>query len=154
MMILHVARLHTDDPSCCQVWDGRFSAAAAVSLLLRDSAPDSGLRFSRPVYAASVPENSARMAVVTVVSAVGHAPDEPLRYALLNGGGRFWVRPSCGVVMTSGVPLDREAQDAYELVLEVSRHQTQRGSRVARVTVWVQVSLGRGVRVRPCVDRL
>ncbi|CAL8364079.1 unnamed protein product [Lota lota] len=120
-----------------KVWDGRFSAAAAVALAVREAAIDGGLRFALPVYAASVAENSTNVTVVTVVSAAGHGLGEPLRYALLNPGGRFSVMPTCGAVMTTGVALDREERDRYELVLEVRRERDV--FRVARVTVQVQV---------------
>uniref|UniRef100_A0A8C4ZNB4 FAT atypical cadherin 3b n=1 Tax=Gadus morhua TaxID=8049 RepID=A0A8C4ZNB4_GADMO len=120
-----------------KVWDGRFSATAAVTLVVREVAIDGGLRFTLPAYAASVAENSTDVTVVTVVSAAGHALGEPLRYALLNPGGRFSVRPTCGAVMTTGVALDREERDRYELVLEVRRERDV--FRVARVTVQVQV---------------
>ncbi|KAK0144452.1 Protocadherin Fat 3 [Merluccius polli] len=120
-----------------KVWDGRFYAAVPVTLAVREAVVDGGLRFSPPVYSASVPENSADVAVVTVVSAAGHGLGEPLRYSLLNPGGRFSVRPSCGAVMTTGVPLDREERDRYELVVEVRRERDV--LRVARVTVQVQV---------------
>uniref|UniRef100_A0A8D3B4U7 FAT atypical cadherin 3b n=1 Tax=Scophthalmus maximus TaxID=52904 RepID=A0A8D3B4U7_SCOMX len=119
-----------------KVWDGRFSSTASVTVLVRE-AIDSGLLFSRPLYAASIPENVPDVTLVTVVNTLGHRLNEPLKYTLLNPGGRFVVRPTCGVVLTTGVPFDREERDSYELVVEVNREDEI--LRVARVTVRVQV---------------
>lgn len=121
-----------------KVWDGRFSSTASVRVLVRDSV-DSGLVFTSPEYSASIPENISNITVVTVVSTVGHRLNEPLRYALLNAGERFAIRPTCGVVLTTGVPFDREERDSYELVVEVRREDEI--LKVARVTVQVEVGV-------------
>ncbi|RCU34681.1 cadherin repeat domain-containing protein, partial [Acinetobacter baumannii] len=75
----------------------------------------------------------------TVVNTVGLRLNEPLKYTLLNPGGRFTIRPTCGAVLTTGVPFDREEKKSYELVVEVSREDEI--LRVARVTVQVQVGV-------------
>lgn len=120
------------------MWDGRFSSTALVTVLVRE-AVDSGLLFTFPVYSASIPENKTNVTLVTIVNTVGHRLNEPLKYTLLNAGGRFTIRPTCGVVLTAGVPFDREEKDSYELVVEVSREDEI--LRVARVTVHVQVGV-------------
>lgn len=107
-------------------------------MLVRE-AIDSGLLFTFPVYFASIPENKPNVTLVTIVNTVGHRLNEPLKYTLLNAGGRFAIRPTCGVVLTTGVPFDREEKDSYELVVEVSREDEI--LRVARVTVQVQVGV-------------
>ncbi|KAI4814272.1 hypothetical protein KUCAC02_003474, partial [Chaenocephalus aceratus] len=119
-----------------KVWDGRLSSMASVTVLVRE-AIDSGLLFTFPVYSASIPENIPDVTVVTVVNTVGHRLNEPLKYTLLNPSGRFIIRPTCGVVLTTGVPFDREEKDSYELVVEVRREDEI--VKVARVTVQVQV---------------
>lgn len=100
---------------------------------------DSGLLYTSPEYSASIPENLSNVTVVTVVSTIGHRLNEPLRYTLLNAGERFVIRPTCGVILTTGVPFDREEVDSYELVVEVSREDEI--LRVARVMVQVQVGV-------------
>lgn len=120
------------------MWDGRFSSTASVIVLVRE-AVESGLLFTYPVYSASIRENVPNVTLVTVVNTVGHRLNEPLKYTLLNAGGRFTIRPTCGVVHTTGVPFDREEKDSYELVVEVSREDEI--LRVARVTVQVQVGV-------------
>lgn len=122
------------------MWDGRFSGTASVTVLVRE-AVESGLLFTNPVYSASIRENVPDVTLVTVVNTVGHRLNEPLRYTLLNAGGRFTIRPTCGVVHTTGVPFDREEKERYELVVEVSREDEI--LRVARVTVQVQVGVER-----------
>uniref|UniRef100_A0AAQ5XSP9 FAT atypical cadherin 3b n=1 Tax=Amphiprion ocellaris TaxID=80972 RepID=A0AAQ5XSP9_AMPOC len=107
-----------------------------ITVLVRE-AIDSGLLFTYPVYSASIPENIPNVTLVTVVNTVGHRLNEPLKYTLLNPGGRFTIRPTCGVVLTTGVPFDREERKSYELVVEVSREDEI--LRVARATVQVQV---------------
>ncbi|KAM7374399.1 hypothetical protein PAMP_007056 [Pampus punctatissimus] len=119
-----------------KVWDGRFSSMVLVTLLVRE-AIDNGFLFTFPVYSASIPENIPNVTVVTVVNTVGHLLNEPLKYTLLNPDGRFTIRPTCGVVLTTGVPFDREEKESYELVVEVSREDEI--LRVARVNVQVQV---------------
>lgn len=109
---------------------------ASITVLVRE-AVDSGLLFTRPIYLASIPENKPNITLVTVVNTVGHRLNEPLKYTLLNPGGRFTIRPTCGVVLTTSVPFDREEMESYELVVEVSREDEI--LRVARVTVQVQV---------------
>ncbi|XP_030648083.1 protocadherin Fat 3 [Chanos chanos] len=116
--------------------DGRFSCTALVTVLVRE-AMDSGLLFSEPLYASSVQENNTNITTVNVVNAVGHRLNEPLKYALLNAGSRFAIRPTSGVIQTTGIPFDREEQESYELVVEASREYDR--LRVARVTVFVQV---------------
>ncbi|XP_028277980.1 protocadherin Fat 3 [Parambassis ranga] len=119
-----------------KVWDGRFSSMASVTVLVRE-AIDSGLLFTAPVYSASIPENIPNVTILTIVNTVGHRLNEPLKYTLLNPGGRFTIRPTCGVVLTTGVPFDREEKSTFELVVEVSREDEI--LRVSRVTVRVQV---------------
>ncbi|XP_077402634.1 protocadherin Fat 3 isoform X3 [Vanacampus margaritifer] len=119
-----------------KVWDGRFSSVALVTVLVRQ-AINSGLSFAAPFYAATIRENTRNVSVLTMVNAVGQRLNEPLRFTLLNPGGLFAVRPTCGALLTVGVPFDREERDSYELVMEVRREEEV--LKVARVTVRVQV---------------
>ncbi|KAG8522372.1 LOW QUALITY PROTEIN: Protocadherin Fat 3, partial [Galemys pyrenaicus] len=119
-----------------RVSDGMFLGTSTVTVLVRE-ALDSGLRFTQSLYSASVPENSPNVSHVAVVSAVGSRLNEPLRYSILNPGGRFSIAPAAGVVRTAGVALDREEQACYELVVEASRELDP--LRVARAVVRVSV---------------
>ncbi|XP_077098803.1 protocadherin Fat 3 isoform X2 [Siphateles boraxobius] len=119
-----------------KVSDGRYFCTALVTVLVRE-AMDSGLLFSQISYSSSVLENSVNITTVSIINAVGNRLNEPLKYTLLNSGTRFTIRPTSGVVQTTGVLFDREQQELYELVVEVSREYDQ--LRVARVTVRVEV---------------
>lgn len=119
-----------------QVSDGKFSSMALVSILARE-ALDSGLNFSQTLYSSILQENVAHITKVAVVSAVGNCLNEPLKYTLLNGGIYFRIRPTSGVIQTTGVPFDREKQEFYELVVETKREHDH--LRVARALVKVQV---------------
>uniref|UniRef100_A0A671P5S7 Protocadherin Fat 3-like n=1 Tax=Sinocyclocheilus anshuiensis TaxID=1608454 RepID=A0A671P5S7_9TELE len=119
-----------------KVSDGRYICTALVTVLVRE-AMDSGLLFSQSTYSSSVLENSVNITTVSIVNAVGNRLNEPLKYTLLNAGTRFTIRPTSGVIQTTGVPFDREQQELYELVVEASREYDQ--LRVARVTVRVEV---------------
>uniref|UniRef100_A0A672R052 FAT atypical cadherin 3 n=1 Tax=Sinocyclocheilus grahami TaxID=75366 RepID=A0A672R052_SINGR len=119
-----------------KVSDGLYFCTALVTVLVRE-AMDSGLLFSQTTYSSSVLENSVNITTVSIVNAVGNRLNEPLKYTLLNAGTRFTIRPTSGVIQTTGVPFDREQQELYELVVEASREYDQ--PRVARVTVRVEV---------------
>uniref|UniRef100_A0A8C2J657 FAT atypical cadherin 3b n=1 Tax=Cyprinus carpio TaxID=7962 RepID=A0A8C2J657_CYPCA len=119
-----------------KVSDGQYFCTALVTVLVRE-AMDSGLLFSQTTYSSSVLENSVKITTVSIVNAVGNRLNEPLKYTLLNAGTRFTIRPTSGVIQTTGVPFDREQQELYELVVEASREYDQ--LRVARVTVRVEV---------------
>ncbi|XP_036379708.1 protocadherin Fat 3-like [Megalops cyprinoides] len=118
------------------VSDGRFSSTALVTVLVRE-AIESGLSFTQNVYSTSVQENITNVTTLAVVTASGSRLNEPLKYSLLNAGTKFKIRTTSGVIQTTGVPFDREEQELYELVVEVSREYDR--LRVARAMVRVQV---------------
>ncbi|KAF6720859.1 Protocadherin Fat 3 [Oryzias melastigma] len=119
-----------------KVSDGKFSSSALVTLLVQE-ALDSGLSFTHSIYYSSIKENLPNITKVAVVSAVGNHLNEPLKYSLLNAGTRFRIRPTSGVIQTTGIPFDREEQEFYELIAEARREHDHR--HVARVVVKVQV---------------
>ncbi|CAN9511186.1 unnamed protein product [Ophioblennius macclurei] len=119
-----------------KVTDGKFSSSALVTILVRE-ALDSGLSFTHNIYSSSIRENISNITKVAVVNAVGNRLNEPLKYTLLNAGTRFRIRPTSGVIQTTGIPFDREEQEFYELVVEARREHDR--LHVARVMVRVQV---------------
>uniref|UniRef100_A0A3P9L436 FAT atypical cadherin 3a n=1 Tax=Oryzias latipes TaxID=8090 RepID=A0A3P9L436_ORYLA len=119
-----------------QVSDGKFSSSALVTLNVQE-ALDSGLSFTHNIYYSSIKENLPNITKVAVVSAVGNHLNEPLKYSLLNAGTHFRIRPTSGVIQTTGIPFDREEQEFYELIAEAKREHDHR--HVARVVVKVQV---------------
>ncbi|XP_026152475.1 protocadherin Fat 3a isoform X3 [Mastacembelus armatus] len=119
-----------------KVSDGKFSSTALVTILVRETL-DSGLSFTQSLYTSSIQENVSNITKVAVVNAVGNRLNEPLKYTLLNAGTRFRIRPTSGVIQTTGTPFDREEQEFYELVVEARREHDL--LHVARVMVRVQV---------------
>ncbi|XP_017287650.1 protocadherin Fat 3a isoform X2 [Kryptolebias marmoratus] len=119
-----------------RVSDGKFSSAALVTVLVKESL-DSGLSFTQSIYFSSIKENVSNITEVAVVSVVGNRLNEPLKYTLLNAGTRFKIRPTFGVIQTTGIPFDREEQEFYELIVEARREHDH--LHVARVMVKVQV---------------
>ncbi|XP_034721891.1 protocadherin Fat 3a isoform X3 [Etheostoma cragini] len=119
-----------------KVSDGKFSSTALVTVLVRE-ALDSGLSFTHSLYSSSIQENVLNITKVAVVNAVGNRLNEPLKYTLLNAGTSFRIRPTSGVIQTTGIPFDREEREFYELVVEAKREHDR--LHVARVMVRVQV---------------
>ncbi|XP_053363533.1 protocadherin Fat 3a isoform X2 [Clarias gariepinus] len=120
-----------------RVSDGRFSSTALVTILVRE-ALDSGLAFTHNIYNANIQENTGNVTTVAVVTALGNKLNEPLRYTLLNSGGRFRIRPTSGAIETVGIPLDREDKEEYGLLVQASREEDR--LRVARALVRVLVT--------------
>ncbi|KAL6471960.1 hypothetical protein MHYP_G00206100 [Metynnis hypsauchen] len=120
-----------------RVSDGRFSSTALVTVLVRE-ALDSGLAFTHSVYNANIQENNGNVTTVAVVTALGNRLNEPLRYSLLNAGGKFRIRPTSGAIETVGVPLDREEKEEYGLLVQAGREEDR--LRVARALVRVRVT--------------
>ncbi|XP_027900863.1 protocadherin Fat 3a isoform X3 [Xiphophorus couchianus] len=119
-----------------RVSDGKFSTTALVTIIVKE-ALDSGLSFSQKVYVSSIKENVSNISVVAVVSAVGNRLNEPLLHTLLNAATMFTIRPTSGVIQTTGIPFDREEQDFYELIVEARREHDHQ--HVARVLVKVHI---------------
>uniref|UniRef100_A0A8C2GD79 FAT atypical cadherin 3a n=1 Tax=Cyprinus carpio TaxID=7962 RepID=A0A8C2GD79_CYPCA len=120
-----------------RVSDGRFSSTALVTVLVHE-ALDSGLAFTHNIYNANIEENNGNITTVAVVTALGNKLNEPLRYTLLNAGGKFRIRPTSGAIETVGIPLDREEEEEYGLLVQAGREEDR--LRVARALVRVQVS--------------
>ncbi|XP_026048442.1 protocadherin Fat 3a isoform X5 [Astatotilapia calliptera] len=119
-----------------RVSDGKFSSMALVTIVVRE-ALDSGLSFTHSIYSSSIKENILNITKVAVVNAIGNRLNEPLKYNLLNAGTHFKIRPTSGVIETTGIAFDREEQEFYELVVEARKEHDP--LHVARVIVRVQV---------------
>ncbi|XP_057206378.1 protocadherin Fat 3a isoform X2 [Triplophysa rosa] len=120
-----------------RVSDGRFSSSVLVTILVHE-ALDSALAFTNNVYDASIEENNGNVTTVAVVTALGNKLNEPLRYTLLNAGGKFRIKPTSGAIETVGVPLDREEKEEYGLLVQAGREEDR--LRVARALVKVRVT--------------
>ena len=101
------------------VSDGTFESIGMVKIAV-DETEAAGLRFSKVIFQAEISENRTGVEEVTVLTAVGHALNEHLIFAILNPTSMFQVGSTSGVVQTMGLPFDRETQENYTLVVEVS----------------------------------
>ncbi|XP_041359153.1 protocadherin Fat 1-like isoform X2 [Gigantopelta aegis] len=117
-----------------QVSDGKFDSTATVIISVQQTV-DSGLRFTKKVYLASVQENMSMIKRLTVVQTVGHKLNERLRFALLNNKDEFSIGHSSGALKTKGIPFNREMQDNYTVVVRVTNSR----GRLAHVVVMVTV---------------
>ncbi|XP_045444888.1 protocadherin Fat 1 isoform X1 [Pipistrellus kuhlii] len=119
--------------------DGRFAGLAAVKIHVKESR-ESPLRFTQDFYAATVKENSTEATTLAVIAAVGNPMNQPLFYRILNPDRRFKMSRTSGVLSTTGVPFDREQQEAFDVVVEVTQeHGPAAAAAVAHVLVKVAV---------------
>ncbi|XP_075466227.1 protocadherin Fat 1 isoform X4 [Ascaphus truei] len=116
--------------------DGRFSSMTSVKINVKES-KESSLKFTQQSYSAVVQENSTQVKILTIISAVGNRINEPLFFHILNPDARFKISHTSGVLSNTGVPFDREQQEIFELVVEVTDEQMP--SSVAHVLVKVTV---------------
>ncbi|XP_043928134.1 protocadherin Fat 3 isoform X2 [Protopterus annectens] len=119
-----------------KVSDGKFYSTALVIIMVKE-AMDSGLHFTNSLYSASILENSSNITKIAVVNAIGNRLNEPLKYSILNPADKFRIKPTSGVIQTTGVLFDREEQEVYELIVEASREYDH--LRVTRVVVRVSI---------------
>lgn len=101
-----------------QASDGRFDTLASVEIVVEESA-DSGIRFSKDFYTASVKENDNSKQNLVVIQPVAESLNHQFAFGLLNNHDMFTVGETSGVVQTLGVPFDREQLDNYTVVVEV-----------------------------------
>ncbi|XP_075412906.1 protocadherin Fat 1 isoform X2 [Tenrec ecaudatus] len=116
--------------------DGRFASFTSVKINVKESR-ESQLKFTQDSYSAVVKENSTEVQTVAVITAVGNPINEPLFFHILNPDRRFKISHTSGVLSTTGVPFDREQQEAFDVVVEVT--EEHKPSVVAHVVVKITV---------------
>ncbi|KAM9329220.1 protocadherin Fat 1 [Gastrophryne carolinensis] len=99
--------------------DGHFSSLVSVKINIKES-KESSLKFTQKTYSANVQENMTQIKMLTVIGSVGNRINEPLFFRILNPDIRFKISPTSGVLSTTGIPFDREQQNLYEIVVEVT----------------------------------
>ncbi|XP_041822090.1 protocadherin Fat 1a [Chelmon rostratus] len=120
-----------------RVSDGRFATVATVKITVKEN-KESKLKFTRESYKAYVQENSPEKKTLAVIAAVGSQVNEPLFYKILNPDRKFEISRTSGVVSTTGIPFDREAQDTFDIVVEVTREDKSEDGAHVLVTVRVE----------------
>lgn len=101
-----------------QATDDTFVSSATAEVFVQD-APLSTLSFSQDKYWANVYENSTKEMNVVVMGVKGQPLNHHVRYSILNPNDNFEIRPTAGVIKTTGKPFDREEKDHYVLVVQV-----------------------------------
>ncbi|KAL7824253.1 hypothetical protein AOLI_G00330120 [Acnodon oligacanthus] len=134
--IQNVTQLRSRYELRVRVSDGRFSRMASVKINVRENKASS-LRFTQSSYKAFVQENSLEKRTLAVIAAMGNQVNEPLFYTILNPDRRFEISRTSGVLSSTGIPFDREEQDTYEIVVEVSKEG--KSSDLAHILVTVTV---------------
>ncbi|XP_018591317.2 protocadherin Fat 1a isoform X3 [Scleropages formosus] len=134
--IQNVTQLRSRYELRVRVSDGRFANMTSVKINVGEN-KESSLKFTQELYTASVRENSAENKTVAIIAAVGNRVNEPMFYAILNPDRRFKIGHTSGVLSTTGIPFDREEQNSFDIVVQVTKED--RSSGVAHVLVKVTI---------------
>ena len=102
-----------------QATDGYASTTATAEVIIQD-VPLSTLVFTQDQYWANVIENSTKELKLAALGLKGHPLNHHIHFSILNPNDKFDIHPTAGVIMTTGRSFDREAEDHYTLVVEVS----------------------------------
>ncbi|XP_034043514.1 LOW QUALITY PROTEIN: protocadherin Fat 1a [Thalassophryne amazonica] len=135
--IQNVTQLRSRYELKVRVSDGRFSNVATVKINVREN-KDSKLKFTKDSYKAFVQENSTEKKTLAVIATVGNQVNEPLFYRILNPDHRFEISRTSGVISTTGIPFNREVQDTFDIVVEVTREDQSHDGAHVLVTVKVE----------------
>ncbi|XP_061575005.1 protocadherin Fat 1a isoform X2 [Cololabis saira] len=135
--IQNVTQLRSRYELKVRVSDGRFASIAGVKISVKEN-KESKVKFTQESYKAYVQENSSDRKTLAVVAAVGNQVNEPLFYRILNPDSRFKISRTSGVVSSTGIPFDREEQDTYDIVVEVSGEDKDKDPAHVLVTVVVE----------------
>lgn len=81
---------------------------------------ESTLSFQQQIYEAAVVENSTKIATVVVVAVLGAELNEHVLFSLLNPSPQFQISRTSGAIRTTGLRFDRETQDYFQLIVQVS----------------------------------
>lgn len=135
--IQNVTQLRSRYELKVRVSDGRFASAATVKVTVKES-KENKRKFTQESYQAYIQENSSDKKTLAVIAAVGNQVNEPLFYRILNPDNRFKVSSTSGVVSTTGIPFDRESQDTYDIIVEVTEEKKPEEAAHILVSVTVE----------------
>uniref|UniRef100_A0A672YLW5 Protocadherin Fat 1-like n=1 Tax=Sphaeramia orbicularis TaxID=375764 RepID=A0A672YLW5_9TELE len=135
--IQNVTQLRSRYELKVRVSDGRFATVTTVKINVKEN-KESKLKFTRESYKAFVKENSSEKKTLAVIAAVGNQVNEPLFYRILNPDSRFEISRTSGVISTTGIPFDRETQDTFDIVVEITREDKSEDGAHILVTITVE----------------
>ncbi|XP_015819377.1 protocadherin Fat 1a isoform X4 [Nothobranchius furzeri] len=135
--IQNVTQLRSRYELKIRVSDGRFAAVSTVKITVKES-KDNRMKFTQESYKAYIQENSSDKKALVVIAAVGNQVNKPLFYRILNPDNRFKISTTSGVISTTGIPFDHEAQDTYDIIVEVTEENKSEDAAHTLVTVTVE----------------
>ncbi|XP_068176860.1 protocadherin Fat 1a isoform X1 [Antennarius striatus] len=135
--IQNVTQLRSRYELKVRVSDGRFANVATVKINVKEN-KESKLKFTSDSYKAYIQENTSEKRTLAVIATVGNQINEPLFYRILNPDNKFDISRTSGVLTTTGIPFDREEQDTYDIVVEVTREDNSEDGAHVLVTVTVE----------------
>ncbi|XP_024115722.1 protocadherin Fat 1a isoform X3 [Oryzias melastigma] len=135
--IQNVTQLRSRYELKIRVSDGRFATVARVKISVKEN-KQSKMKFTQDSYKVYIKENSSDRKTLAVIAAVGNQVNEPLFFRILNPDSRFQISRTSGVVSTTGIPFDREAQDTYDIVVEVTGQDKSEDAAHVLVTLTVE----------------
>lgn len=103
--------------------DGGLATSRATVEITVESWPPQALLFTQNEYQATVLENSTKEVNVVAVVVKGEPLNHHVHYSVLNPSDKFLIHPTAGVIKTTGKPFDRETQDQYTLLVQVSSRE-------------------------------
>nr|XP_018670260.2 protocadherin Fat 1 [Ciona intestinalis] len=123
-----------------QASDGIRSTVTVLTVMLHNL--ESQLSFSKEIYEAEVMESSTEIEPVVVVTVAGLELEDNIRFTILNPTPHFKIGITSGIIETTGVPVDRESNLAYEILVEaVDVNMPQNGGQVRRGRCIVNVTI-------------
>lgn len=100
--------------------DGRKEPASTrVTIHVRDL-PKGALKFTKDTYWANILENTTNERNLLAVNVRGLPLNAHVKYSLLNADDYFEIRPTSGVLKTTGKPFDWEKRDHFALIVRVN----------------------------------
>ncbi|XP_053574662.1 protocadherin Fat 2 [Bombina bombina] len=118
-------------------WDGVLEDSAVVKINVSEISKTS-LKFLQEFYTVEVAENVADIKVLNTLDVIGNQLNEPLYFSVLTCIEHFKISTSSGVLQTTGLPMDREKQSKYDVMIEV--RDIRKPQRVARSKVEVYIT--------------
>ncbi|KAK3099997.1 hypothetical protein FSP39_013258 [Pinctada imbricata] len=115
--------------------DGKFDTSVDVIISISQQSK-SGLTLSQQEMQVAVKENLNFTQLLAVIQ-VPHSLNQHLVFTLLNYQDKFSIVRTSGVLQTKGIPLDREDQAMYRLIVLVE--DLSDSSRIAHILVKVTV---------------
>ena len=101
------------------VSDGALSTSTHIVIVVEEPTPKS-LTFTREIYHANVLENSTKNLNLLIVSVANLPLNHHVNYFIMNPNEFLVIRPTSGVIRTTGLPFDRERQEIFSLIVQVN----------------------------------